>query len=112
MEYLATINIPKSKLMKWNDLLRDGKVDYDAEKIREFETTAMWTATFADGCFADVKVNANAREDGDFYAEAVLFSPDGRQLAFTEPSYELDGSWYLYSGDRTYIVMVIWGDDA
>ena len=93
-------------------MLRSEGIDYDKEKIAEFETLKTWTATFDNGFIADLKIVANRREDANVYAEAVLFRPTDEK-AYTEvacsdcESDEIDGTWYLYYGDDTYAVLVV-----
>ena len=112
MEYRTSIIIPKKSLMLWNDRLRSpGNLDYEELDFPQYATVAKWTAAFPNGTEVDLKINTNALEDGDLWAEAVLFDENGCQMACTEPEYdELDGTWFLYDGDDTYILAVYWGE--
>ena len=90
----------------WEELLQD-RIDYDEYDFDEESTVFQETARFENGCFADLKINTNDRDDGTLWVEVVLFDEDGHQLAYTELSYDgLTGEYELeYDGD-TYIVSV------
>ena len=116
-EHIATIGIPGREVIYWNDKLKSDDLDYSALGWGEYETVAKWTVRFDDGCEADIKVNSNTAEDGDCYAEAVLFDREGHQLAYTaDPSDEVDGTWYLYvdandgACDQYTVIVVPQGD--
>ena len=90
----------------WDDLLNE-EIDYDEYDFDEESTVFKETAQFEDGCFADLKVNTNDREDGTLWAEVVLFDPEGHQLAYSEPNYSgISGEWELEADGKTYIVSV------
>jgi hypothetical protein len=112
MDFKTSITIPKKELMLWNDRLRSpGDLDYNELDFPKYSTVMKWTATFPNGKEVDLKVNTDTPEDGDVWAEAVLFDENGCQMAYTEPEYdELDGTWYLYDGDDTYTLSVYWGE--
>lgn len=100
------VEVDGETLSMWERMLEDGHADYDEEKIPEYATVWRATARFDDGYFADVKVNSNSRADGDFYAEAVLFDPEGRQVDYTDAEYSLKGVWGLGGPDADYEVEV------
>lgn len=108
----AYVEIPMSEIKRLNDLMWADKIDYDALGLKPSENIATFTARFADGCFADVKVNTGEK-DHECYAEAVLFDELGSQIAFThDVSYQLDGpDWILLAGNNEYRIHVIGKDD-
>lgn len=108
----AYVEIPMSEIKRLNDLMWADKLDYDALGLKPSENIATFTARFADGCFADVKVNTGEK-DHECYAEAVLFDELGSQIAFThDVSYKLDGpDWILWAGNNEYRIHVIGKDD-
>ena len=104
----AYVEIPKGVIRKWNDMMRKDRLDYDKLGFKPHENVAKWTATFPDGCFADIKVNTG-EIDHELYCEAVLFDALGSQVAFShEASYELDSpDWILWDGKRSYRIHVV-----
>lgn len=105
--HTAELAIDKAELDKWEAMVESEDVDYDAEQIPRLSTVKSWTVRFDDGCFADLKVNSNEREDRDLWTEAVLFGPDGSQVDYTEVSYGLRGNWRLSSKDADYDIKVV-----
>ena len=84
---------------------------YDELGFPKYSTVMKWTATFQNGTEVDLKINTNTPDDGDGWAEAVLFDENGCEMTCTEPEYdEIDGTWYLYDGDDTYTIAVYWGE--
>ena len=53
------VNIPGSTIRRFDRMMMDGGVDYAAEGFGKYETVFRRTATFDDGCEADLKVNTN-----------------------------------------------------
>ncbi len=105
-ELYAEINLWPDDLQMWDELLNE-EIDYDEYDFDEESTVFKKTAQFEDGCFADLKVNTNDREDGTLWAEVVLFDPEGHQLAYSEPNYSgISGEWELEADGKTYIVSV------
>lgn len=106
-ELYAEINIWPDDIRMWEDLMNEDKIDYDEYDFDEESTVFQETAQFADGCFADLKINTNDKDDGTLWAEVVLFDEDGHQLAYSEPSYDgITGDWELDANGKTYIVSV------
>ena len=78
---------------------------YDKHGYKRDETFT-YTAKFPDGCYMDVKLVICEGEDTP-YCEAVLFNPDGYEIAFTEPEYELLGEWTIKTEEKTYTVVLL-----
>ena len=106
MKYSQIITLSQKEVMKWNDLLNSDNVDFDELGFKKYQTIKKWTVKFENGFEADIKINTNGGDE-DLFAEAVLFDEDGRQMAFTEPQYEIDGLWYLYCDGVEYSINII-----
>jgi hypothetical protein len=77
----ATIKVTP-KALAWVNGLLDGTIPHDEQ---DGNVMVEWTARFPGGCEADVKLVSGGKtgEDGaDLpYLDAVLFDPDGNELA-------------------------------
>ena len=81
-----------------------GEEIYDRYGIKRDETYT-YTCKFPDGYFMDVKLVV-CEEDSP-YCEAVLFNPEGCQVAMTDVEEELLGEWSLEYNGTTYSVMLV-----
>ena len=105
----ASITIPAGEYRKWDDLIRSP----DSEKIMDFcgkgACVATWKTDFDNGYSGEIRVIVD-NECQSLYAEAVLYDGCGTSVAFTpDPSYDLDGEWFLYAGDDKYVIRVYVG---
>ena len=104
----ATIRLSKSELKHYREILAMEKADYDELGVGELSRYVTLTAGFDDGRYADINVNSNAREDGDFFAEIVLYDENGAQNSFSDPQYEMKPKWDIESDDgQVYEVEVV-----
>jgi hypothetical protein len=104
----ATIRLSKSELKHYREILAMENADYDALGVGELSRYVTLTAEFDDGRYADINVNSNAREDGDFFAEIVLYDENGEQNSFSDPQYEMKPKWDIESDDgQVYEVEVV-----
>ena len=80
-----------------------------SECLGEDETITE-TVRFENGYFMDIKCCGVQYEEGGSnlaWTEAVLFNPNGGQVAFTEPCDGFDGDWELEDNDGIlYVVHV------
>jgi len=103
MEYTAVIEVEEAKLKTFEDMLNWKKEDLIKNDMPTLDTIKTWTAHFADGCFADVKVNTS---EDDVWTEAVLFEGCGYELAHTEVCDNIRGEWEFEVDGDTYKVEV------
>jgi hypothetical protein len=79
--YSTVLKVTPKAIAGVNGLLA-GTIPHDE---RDGNVMVEWTARFAGGCEADVKLVSGGRtgeDDADLpYLDAVLFDPDGRELA-------------------------------
>lgn len=90
-----TVVVPKETIDYWESLLQRDDIDYEKEGLKKYETAFCKTVTFANGYQMDIKVCTDTPEDGTIWSEAVLFTPEGCEVACTEVSDGLLGEWEL-----------------
>lgn len=100
------LELPVSEIAKWNDLMDAEFVNYDTWGFAPYSTVFWRTVTFDDGFEMDLKVNTSRKDDGDVWCEAVLFAPEGFEVAHSDVDWELDGEWSLWHDTDEYVVQV------
>lgn len=92
MEFISTIKLDKKKIDKYNILLDmpsedDGVINagYD-----EDSTIECFTAQFADGHFADIKICSG---QNNFFCDPVLFNKDGYEVCVLDCADTLNGEY-------------------
>ena len=112
-EHITTMNIPKEKVMEYNDLMRNEYNDLKKLGIAKFAVVEMFTAKFDNGYEARLYINSHDFESGEISADMVLFNPNGEEICYETTYEELDNTWYLYDeGDEDmsctkYKIMVV-----
>lgn len=102
----AEIEVPQAELDRWDELLDQETVDFEAEDLEEDSTVFSKTVKFENGYWAEVKVCTG--QDGAIWSEAVLFTADGNEVSCTDPDVQLSGNWEMYDDDSTcYMIEVI-----
>lgn len=76
------------------------------EEHLDEDDTFVRTAKFPDGRQMDIKCCGVQDEDGCAWTEAVLFDPDGHEVACTEPAESFDGTWSFEVDGARYEVEV------
>lgn len=98
--YEAVIGVPKAEVERIMKYLNEEPQD-ESECLNE-DRTITYTATFGNGYQMDVKVCGVQYEPGGCntaWSEAVLFTPDGHELACTDVCDDFLGDWELtYNG--------------
>lgn len=99
--------VHQERLAKYEALM-SGKVDYDAEGIKSYDTVASWTVDFGNGMEMGVKVCASDSHRNDpLWAEAVMFE-NGAECCFSEVLDRLVGDVECLGHDgKTYVVTVL-----
>lgn len=112
MKYEATIVVPHDVALKIKRALAWKEGDSPDYRLGE-DDTIYYTAEFENGLQADVKCcgcQYDERDPGNncAWAEMVLFTPQGSEVACSEVSDEYFGEWSIYGGnDDEYIVNVV-----
>lgn len=96
----VALQIPPGEAREADNLLGMEKVVQDARKDGVLMT---WTATFQDGCQADLKI---CNGDAGPWAEAVLFDTDGHEIACSHVDTTIWGEWVLLTGNDGYLLQV------
>jgi len=82
-----------------------GNETYDKYGLKRDECITQ-TVKFDNGYETDIKL---VIADGDSYnwTEGILFSPNGQQVALTEPSEYFFGEWYFedYEGNEYFVAI-------
>lgn len=98
--FTKTLEISKTELKKWNNLLKRDDIDYDKEGFGKYTTVWRRTVKFDDGCEIEIDVCSGAPEDHGLWCEAVLFDSLGWQLDMTVACWDLGGEWNLSFIDK------------
>lgn len=98
MIYEATLKVSRSTLADIDNALA-------APGFMGEDDTIVETAYFPDGHSMDIK--CCGAQDDVAWTEAVLFSSDGHQEAYTDPADEFSGEWELDGDTATYRVNVV-----
>ena len=99
MRYEATLKVSRDTLAYIDNALADPDFMGEDDTIRK-------TAHFPNGYEMDIK--CCGAQDDVAWTEAVLFNPDGGQVAYTDPADEFSGEWELEDDDgNTYRVNVV-----
>ena len=105
--FITTMYIPKEKIMKYNDLIRNDYNDLIKLGVGEFAIIEMFTAKFEDGYEARLYIKSHDFESGEVTADMVLFDENNQEVDYQTTFEEIDGTWYIYDRDMTYTIMVI-----
>ena len=111
MTYLkATVEVPESRLMEIDHYLNDEPAS--ADDCLSEDDTIIYTARFADGYEMDIKCCGVQFHDGPdetntAWCEAVLFNPNGNEVANEIGDYTLRGTWTLEHDGTTYIARIV-----
>ena len=105
MKFISTIKLDKNEIDKYNILLDmpsedDGVINagYD-----EDSTIECFTAQFADGHFADIKICSG---QNNFFCDPVLFNKDGYEVCVLNCADTLNGEYGFEDNGNEYIVII------
>ena len=105
MTYIENVNIEKEILLKLNEYMTGEDNQYPEIADKDGYPLYDKEIKFPDGNRMSIQVIPT--ENGTAYAQAMLFNPEGEQLGYTVPWFELDGKWNIEYNGNTYITDVI-----
>lgn len=96
------LNLPKSKIQRYNRLMQASTVDYAVNGIEENAAEACWKMDFGNGY--EMYIGVYSKYSGDpLRCQAVLFL-DGSEVGCSEFENELYETWTLTHNDTTFVV--------